>query len=64
MRCVEAEIVMAVTLTLEQLADHLRLDRAAATATDLRYTVLSVSLREWQSSGRSIRAQCASRRTE
>ena len=31
---------MAVTLTLEQLADHLRLDRAAATATDLRYTVL------------------------
>ena len=31
---------MPVTLTLEQLADHLRLDRAAATATDLRYTVL------------------------
>ena len=31
---------MPVTLTLEQLADHLRLDRAAATSTDERYTVL------------------------
>ena len=32
---------MAVTLTLEQLADHLRLDRAAATSTDVRYATLS-----------------------
>ena len=31
---------MPVTLTLEGLADHLRLDRAAATPTDARYTVL------------------------
>ena len=32
---------MAVTLTLQQLADHLRLDRAAATSTDVRYVTLS-----------------------